>query len=102
MGTFSEAVDIQSGPGCRPVELRWRGERYQVVSGRRRPFVLSGYLGAEGRLNTTEYELWELEVTHPERSRRTMKVTHRVGGSRWRLLCLADDRQQRSAVGLAR
>lgn len=48
VGTFSEAVDIQSGPGCRPVELRWRGERYQVVSGRRRPFVLSGYLGAEG------------------------------------------------------
>ncbi|WP_394938062.1 hypothetical protein [Psychromicrobium sp. YIM B11713] len=91
MGTFSESITVQSGAGCRPVELIWRGESYQVVSGRRRLFALSGYLNAGGA-GTAEYELWELEVTHPEHSRRRMSLTHRIGGGQWRLLKMNDAR----------
>ncbi|AJT41093.1 hypothetical protein [Psychromicrobium lacuslunae] len=97
MGTFSESISVQNGPGCRPVKLSWRGENYQVVAGRRRPFVLSGYLKAAGGVGSAEYELWELEVTHPERSRRTMSVTHRVGGENWRLIRLTE--QSRRSFG---
>ncbi|MBQ1443637.1 MAG: hypothetical protein IIZ13_07280 [Renibacterium sp.] len=89
MGTFSEAVDIECGPGCRPIGILWRGERYCVVAGRRRPFKVSGFLGPGQGVSSAEYELWELEVTHPERSRSVLSVAHRVGGAQWRLLRLA-------------
>lgn len=89
MNTFSESVEISCGPGSRPIEIRWRGETYHVVAGRRRPFKLSGFLREGAGATSAEYELWELEVTHPERSRCVLRVSHRVGGTRWRLLRLA-------------
>lgn len=86
MGTFSEAVDVECAPGWRPVQILWRGEKYQVVAGRRRAFTrpttLPEHVGA------ADYELWELEVTHPERSRSILSISHRTGGDHWRLLRL--------------
>lgn len=96
MGTFSEAVEIECGPGCRPVGVFWRGRRYDVVAGKRRPFRLSGFLHDDGGASSADYELWELEVTHPERSRSVLRVTHRVGGGRWRLLRLVGKAAERS------
>lgn len=88
MGTFSESVDIECGPGCHPVRILWRGERYHVVAGRRRLYPVWGLLQAGAGAGSAEYELWELEVTHPKRSRSVLSVTHRVGSKRWRLLKL--------------
>ncbi len=102
MGTFSEAVEVECAFGSRPVAVVLRGERYQVVSGRRKVLPARSPASDSGRAqpNAPEDEWWELEVVHALGARCTVSLSHHRGGSQWRVVRCPVDRDGGSLASL--
>lgn len=109
MGFLTQSIQVDVTTSGMPLRVTWQGRVYKVVAEPVRWFERRrwwehpepGEAGPGG--GVIDHELWRLQVRlAPGEEVTTFDVSHRIGTSRWRMICVHAEHRASSRPGAPR